>query len=522
MARDTKKTGKHDSLIITAIGLLPLVIYWITIEWVVSPPFWQFFHHWELTMYYTSVDLADGLPVHIASNPGTPVQLLGYLIVKLIGTEPQNYPEFLRWAHSLTLVLCLASGLLIQRIVSQGKNQGLSLACIWFYFSSVTALTYLNVWAAETLYLPMALLFIYSFIRMLETSRRLWVLAAGLALGGLISLKFNFIAWLPAFYIVILTNPRPYSELCRSLFMSTLGLVTAFLAITAPVRDQYEYMISLLFGWTFTDGISGPGTQAAITPRNVGENWFQFMTEFWPWLIIIVGALLLMLLYYRKSDARRLPPPVNKAILFFAVATLASLATVSRFYAARYMLPVGLAGLLLLVVIVRTLPKRLSTRFQITASALAFAMLVVAIHSAIQSTARHVQDIKSVHAGLQDKLDQLTAEMSTKQPLIIYGWPIPHPVAAMRHQPYYEQHQRALDELYPNTGTHVPWRDYVRVPPDSGEWRLAVIPMSQVQELKENSLPIINATDSTREVVLFENFTVIEQLHGFAILAPAD
>jgi hypothetical protein len=164
---DQRNLGK--SAVVTVLAFVPLLAYWWIVEFSISPPFWNYWNHWELTFYYTSRELVDGYSTHIASGPGTPVQVLGYLILKMIGTQPTSYPQFLLLAHSLILALCVAASFLFQHFLFDKSNRMLSIVCVWFYFTFGASLVYLQVWAPEALYFPFGLLFIIAFLKMLET-----------------------------------------------------------------------------------------------------------------------------------------------------------------------------------------------------------------------------------------------------------------------------------------------------------------------------------------------------------------
>jgi len=519
--------GFDRPLAVTVVAFVPLLAYWALIEFGISPPFWHYWHHWELTYYYTSMDLVDGFAVYIASGPGTPIQLLGYPVLKLLGTQPDKYPQFLLAVHAITLVIAAVAAYLFQRAVFDRSNRTLSIACIWFYFSFGASPTYLQVWAPEALYFPFGLLFVVAFLKMLEAlpeMKDIQVLTAGICLGLLLSIKFNFLPWVPAFYVVLLVANfrRPIWTQIRSMLMASLGIVTAFLLITRPVSDHYEYMVRFLLGLVFTDGTSEPGQRAPVTLDVAFGNWSQFALSVWPSILIILLVVIAYVWYARvsKDKLSESVKQVRAVLLFAAVSTVFSLATISRLYNDRYMLPIGLCGLLLCAAVVRAFSGNIPRSVQRSILVVSFAVLVFAMQQNLGQNRSHIDDITRSNQKLQAKIDQVAVDIGVEDPVIIYGWPLPHPAAAMRHQPYYEKHQRDLDALYPNAGYHVSWRRYIRIPADRDHWDMAVFPETMLSYLRDSRLPIVNDVSKSSHVSLFENFEVADRVDDFIIILP--
>jgi hypothetical protein len=301
-----------------------------------------------------------------------------------------------------------------------------------------------------------------------------------------------------------------------------MGTVTAFLVITFPVNDHYGYMSGLLLEMAMTDKFVGTGQKSAVSPSAAFQNWSQFAMDVWPSILIVLILVIAFIWYVRGSRSNLTKPikHVHLVMLFMVISTVFSLLTISRLYHDRYLLPVGMCGLMFCTVLVREfggkIPRSVTHGVLILSAVFLFYSLVQGYHF----TQLEADTSRNSYQKLQTKIDQIAIDLDVEEPVVIYGWPLPHPVGAMRHQPWYEEHHRELDTLYPNAGYHVPWNSFIRIPHNRDHWDIAVFPATYLPVLRTQRLSITNSMNESSVIAIFEDFEVVDQVEKFVFIVP--
>lgn len=482
------------------IAFLPIFLYWLFKEFIDVRPYWVFYDHIETLYYYTSRELLEGLVPHNTDNPGTLVQILGVPVVLLSEADPKNYELFLKVAHILVLTLSFLSSLLLIKVTKQNSNGVLSIGSVWIYFSFLVSLLYLQVWGPEPFYYIFGVIFIAVLFWVFEedskiTSLKLAVL--GFSLGLLVSIKFTFLAWVPAlcFVVFIVELKQGFFIASRQVIISVLGLFVGFFVVTFIVREKYTYM----FGWIFKNatrnGAYGAGELVLPSVSVALDNWWSFVSSSKGWILII--AFMLFVVFKEVFSLRKTDPQRANFILYIAIfavcSIMFSLLFVVRSYAQRYMLPVGLSGVMIYIIFTNVIRDKGAVYHYVACFALAL-LLVKSINNDYNNYRLKIQSQKSLRIEAVNEIKKLSKQFSIKQPVVIYGWRFPSPSFALRQQAHFEHHQLEVDLLYPNEGHFTPWPNgyRFRIPKNQTDWDFAVIRDDYLEHLKIDAFDIVS------------------------------
>lgn len=486
-----------ESLLVTAIAFIPILIIWVLKEFIDPRPFWVFYDHIESLYYYTSIELIEGITPHNVDNPGSTVQLLGAGLISIIGSDPADYPLFVLLAHCLILVLSFVFAAILVGVTLGGVSRRLSVVCIWMYFLFLVALTYLQVWGPEALYfclgaLSIACLF-YTFENAIEITS-IKVLMLGASIGLLIATKFIFLAWLPGLCLALFVSGyrvNLYQSLVRP-FLALVGVALAFLVVTLPVSDSYGYM----FGWIFKNatrsGDYGQGALAAPSIIDGLANWGDFLVASKVWLVLTTCMFFFVLkkLFSNRESQDKLA--TSCVSIFVLTSVVFSLLFVFRSYQQRYLLPVGLCGTIISILWVRSIP-RIKPAHELMILVFIGFILVKAMYNEHQNhRARYLHGIE-FNQQVETKIQLLAKQYAIDAPVIIYGYRVPHPVFALRQNAQQEVHQQRVDQIYPRSGHHTPWPNgsTFRIPSGQTVWDLAVIRQEYLAGLDEQTYEIV-------------------------------
>ncbi len=494
-----KKNNTVDSLLVTFIAFLPIVVYWVFREYFADRGLWFFYDHIEVLYYVSGIEIALGFSPTNVDNPGSLAQLSSALLIYFLGDDPSKYSTFIYAAHALLLVLSFISTLILIYYLSSNIDWKIRVASIWCFFSFSVSLTYLRVFGPEPFYYIVGLFAVCALIFLsfnYERKANISFLLFGGSIGALISVKFTFLAWLPGLYLLAVLSPRKLFSLqsIQNVFFATVGVFAAFLLITFKARESYSYM----FGWIFRnvarDGSYGSGTTSLPDLSDALLNWQTLFFSNKVWLCIFVFLIVSVAAPIVRNRLKSHKGEIL-VLTFILTSVLFTMLFVVRSYQHRYMLPIGLCGIALVLLLPRI---NIGGKLSWLVLVVFFTTLVKSMYN---DYSIHVKRVASSNALLTN-VGHLISDDSNKQgianPLIVYGWRMPHPALSLRqHSVKGPNYILDVDQLYPNAGHYTPWinGNTFRLPNTKKHWDYAILRPNDLQTIKGINYNLVASID---------------------------
>lgn len=515
-----------ESFYVTSFAFLPIVIYWSLKEFYYPRPFWVFYDHIETLYYYTSLELTQGLMPHNIDNPGTLVQLVGTLLIYVVGDDPSRYQTFQLLAHLLILALSFLSTIILIRRTLGGVGFWLSTTAVWSFFVFPVALMFLQVWGPEPFYYIVGLVAVATLFWLFENREAITnsrIFFAGVPIGLLLSIKFTFIAWVAAYLITLAFSGLAlgWKSVLGRPALGLLGISLGFVAITYPVWEGYPYMFKWLTNLSLREGAYGSGTQNLPSIGAALLNWKSFILGSKAWILLFVAAILFTA--YKIIKERKIKPEAAEQSTFLTIfalsAVLFSMSLVARTYQQRYMLPIGLCGVIMTILCFKALKTENKQLLGIGMATLVFFVLVKSMLVDWNTHKLKTQQAIELNIKVQEKVEYWANEFSMESPVVIYGWRVPRPSFALRQNAHYEKYQKKIDEIYPREGHYTPWpmvlpqpseTQTFRLPQGVDRWDLAVIREEYIDQIPVSNVSIIDKID--RYLIIKSQSTAVDGL----------
>jgi len=490
----------REALLTTSLAYLPILLFWAFKEFIQTRPFWIYYDHIETLYYYTSMELAEGRVPHNIDNPGSLVQLVGVLLIKVLGSQPEQYPLFQHIAHIVIVMLSFFASFLLVRFTLSGVGRLMSIVCVWMFYIFPVALMYFQVWGPESFYYPVGALFIIALFRLFDNASMspFNVLLVGMLLGALLSIKFTFFAWLPGLMAALFVSGclLNIATACLRPVIALVGVVLGFLIITFPMREGYPYMFGWLQQLALNEGMYGRGEHALPDISAALAHWKSFFMGSKAWLVTVV-----FMVVYAIVSAVKHRNQFSKVTLlvgvFVVVSIIFSLLFIIRSYAQRYMLPVGLCGVMVAILFAKTLPREAPQIFRWSVFGVFLSVLLKTMYIDLHTHKLKTQQGLALHQSVKNKIDQLSSEAGITTPVVIYGWRVPTPSFSLRQHARLEHHQRQVDVLFPNQGHYTPWpkEHTFRLPYPHTTWDYAIIRQEYLNVIPINSFVVQGKLD---------------------------
>lgn len=117
-------------------------------------PFWAAETDLEMDFFFRSLRFAAGHPAFMTLHPGTPVELLGALIITVFRTQPQDIQRFLAIGYWVGLAATLVALGVTAKGPSRALPVWLGTAVLAAPFVNDASLIYLGYWGSEMLLVP--------------------------------------------------------------------------------------------------------------------------------------------------------------------------------------------------------------------------------------------------------------------------------------------------------------------------------------------------------------------------------
>ena len=307
-----------------------LIAHYILVEWLAPLPFYSMKYDPEMPYFMNSLALIKGVPYGYIDHPGTPLEVLGTIMLAL--TRPwtrssgvlfipyhlENPQVFLTIAHgflSLASVVCVLQ--LAGRSVEDRSPRGILASCavaVAFYtIDPVAAFRTLTTWSHNSFTFPFGTLLLLGMVVRLRKDE---TVAPGTALivGGLAGLlstvQLYFLAWGLGVVaaIALYTGLRGEGwwaagrKAAAAVTGVGLGLFVGFAPVIHRFREFYLWVDRLLFH----QGRYGSGPEGVTTP-GVSLDHLESLSRQSPWAFVAsagIVALVLLAMRIRRKRAR--------------------------------------------------------------------------------------------------------------------------------------------------------------------------------------------------------------------------
>ncbi len=284
----------------------------------------------EMAYFLNSLAPYKGAPYFYTDHPGTPVEILGTMLLGslyVFSPHPTNFiktqlehPEyFLNLAHSLMTLLSLLCAIYFFRTALRALQKpnlylALSLALL-FYGLHPTSFKTLTFWSHSSFNFPLGagyliLLFTVAQDAQGQISNRL-AAGLGLALGVMIAVMINFVPWLiTTLLFIFLSNRMNGIPLKKSLITgSILGLacLTGFLGSILPSLRRMPYFFGFIYSLFTHQSLYGTGPKGVSSIPVLWTN-LQDMVLAAPLIFLVMLASLvisLFIFFQRDSHPRQ-------------------------------------------------------------------------------------------------------------------------------------------------------------------------------------------------------------------------
>lgn len=454
-------SGRREAALSAAFAFLPLLIDWLYKAVIRPRPFWAFYYDPETIYLYDGLRLLRGQTPVNTDNPATVVQLLSAAILAPLAHTPFVIDTFRSAAYVVALALNAAAVYLLMRTVLRDTPELVRIAAVWGFLAFPAVLEYNTVWSPDTLYLAVGSVGLAAAWAYFGGPTARTAAAFGAAAGFCIALKFTFLVW-----IVAMLASFAVMKAWRHAAIAFAACAGGFVLTTSPVITRYPVMFRLIIRMFLHRGAYGSAAETSIaTPSEIAAGVARFVTVFWAWHLwaALVIASTIVLLLRRRLDRSRLALTVF-ALVAFVLPYIAA----SRQISPRYVIPAGLATILLVGIVAAEMP--LVRLHQLVALLFATAVLGVMWRIDVMT-----HDLRNENAArLNAAVQFVIGTRGGHDPVVVYSWRFPAPAYALRILAPDEDFLRQIEQRFPREGDYSPLSK-MRLPSGASRWDLFVI-----------------------------------------------
>ncbi len=475
-------------------------------------PYWIHYFDPEVFYFYSSLNLLQlKAPVHV-DHPGTPLQLLGAVVLSFTRQDPlelDTYRAAMYWISAAISLLCLS--LLVHRAEIDAKISHICLL-VWMIYLAPGALEYQSVWAPEMAFPAVSAVLILCLLSQFSSPENLKRASqSGLLFGFACALKFTFLFCLLSLLGVLAVRSevgdarRRLTE-CAVVAGSAVG---GFVIATSPILLEYPDMLGFVVSILAHEGPYATGELGIADARTIVDNLMGLLDAAKAWWFCVGVIYLCGFLYLRYS--RFLPKNHRRVLAFstwyslFAVLTSMVFSATINQVGWRYALPAMTTVPLVLLALLRadfmrTVGNRLVTGF----AALALGgLLVKAVHLDLRTHDQRIRENTQLRADVEHRLDGVAGPNAVS----VFSYRFPHPVSALRGSAIASLRDpgrvlRRLDVAFPSIGAYNPWTNTMNLPGGVSDWDLFVLRSDHYQNL-ETAAGVVEI-DRVRDYVLLQ------------------
>ena len=323
---------EHSLYFQKTIGVLGIIVllagFWLYASIILKGP-QPTYRDYDPEMAYFLNSLAPykGAPYFYTDHPGTPVEILGTILLGLpymfftdranfISTYLEHPGYFLNVAHGLIAllsVLCAIYFFLSVLRTSQKPNVYLALSlALLFYGLHPNAFKTLTVWSHTSFNFPLGagyliLLFTVAEGAQGQISNRL-AAGLGLALGVMIAVMINFIPWLvTTLLFIFLSNYMQRNPWKKGLITGSilvLSCAAGFLVSILPSLHRMPYFFGFIYNILGHQSRYGTGPEGIPPISLLWSNLHDMVTTAPLVFLVMLASLLISLFIFLQRDSR--------------------------------------------------------------------------------------------------------------------------------------------------------------------------------------------------------------------------
>jgi hypothetical protein len=440
---------------------LSLLGFWGFVEFGDPLPFFNRKYDPEMAYLLNSLAIFKSRPYMYFDHPGTPVEVIGTVILALMRPALQlgsddfwtyviGDPEsFLRIAHGLLAAGSAASaGLICLKALKVEDRSDVVMALgagvSFFTFLPAYAFSTLNFWSHNSFNFPAGTLMLLVLLVRLRSGKPIqaWEIAlAGIAAGALTAVQLYFATWVLGTALAL----GVYTMLTgRGALRSGAGgagvFVAAgmgFLAATGPILHKYRE-----FSWWVRSLITHQGRygrgplgapSAASLLANLGDLWGE-SSRLLVAVVLLLG--LLCLAGYLNRKEMRSQPGWWALAIGLPVQLVAALLLIAKHPASHYMLAPAAVAVMLLILVLEAL-RRHGQRLRLLCTGIGAVLLVLFLSDLVQAASRHRAEVMNFElrmAEVTQHIDTRAEELgeSSDSMLILWGFGVESRCYALR------------------------------------------------------------------------------------------
>lgn len=335
-------------LLLLAVPLM-VIIYSLSLRNSLGPFYYNTGYDPSYVYLINSLNIVQlKSPQHV-DHPGTPVQLTGAVILKLvyfftgnsddISKDVLGDPEkYLKVIYLVYLIFNTAVMFFCGAAIYKKYGSVLTAVLIQLsVFSSFTTSIELTSVTSEIFLIPLTMMLItFSFLYAGNgnNSKSNYILIFALICGIAVATKLSFLPMVLIPFLLIKGAIR------KVIF--TILTAAVFAVSILPAISNYDYFSGWITGLITHEGVYGSGEKKIINPDSFIENLlsvFQSEIAFTVSVILMAATILLIILRYKSSLREKIIRDKFNLLLSFFLACCFQLIIVAKHYSPRYMLP---------------------------------------------------------------------------------------------------------------------------------------------------------------------------------------
>jgi hypothetical protein len=494
---------------VTFLAFLILSIDWVYKIFILPRQYWNFRYDPETIYFYGGLAFLEGrLPENI-DNPGMPVHLLSAALIYLGGYGPLEFDSFRFLGYIVTFFLYMVVGFILLQTVLSNLPVLIQSAGLLTYFLCPQSLEYNNIWSPEMFYFPFGSLLLIAMWggdwASIQKGRTFMI---GFMVGICCSLKFTFLAFIPALLVSLMLVPD--SNQLKKLQLTgiaILSIIFGFVSMTIFVAPLYYKMFSRLWLFASHKGEYGSGDFGLPEIHTILINFQVALSSAKGWHVLLIAIFILMgigMYEFNKSQNH-----LRGRIIFFSIFSTIALTTTYALAVripnmpTRYLLTTGVIGLLVFAISMKIMPRRWISKLQIPIiliiSILIYKHIIVDINSHKQRVYEGYKLRKEIEKAIEKVAD------SNRQVTVLYSWRVPKPSFALRFLAN-ENQLRVIETEFPHEGHYDVFKKKIYLPYKSLCWDYLVIREPYINEFPEQLGPSIALIGEYR---IFKNIKIM-------------
>jgi hypothetical protein len=509
--------------IVFSIVILAVIGYYAVTEWAVPLPFYDLRFDPEMPYFANSLALFKGVPYSYIDHPGTPVEVLGSVLLAMtkLYTRAREIPffdfhiahphVFLAGAHGLLALASVATVFLmtIWSVRAQGRRHlvgGLAVAVSFYAVYPSLAFHTLKYWSHNSFAFPLGTTLLLLLVIRLRQSDSVPIgtaFAGGVLAGLLASVQLYFAVWVVGVAMAFMLNSWFRGEgwgvgIQRGL-VSGAGAAAGFFIGFEPVLHRYRDFGLWVLRLIEHQGRYGRGSVGITSMdqmiRNAGRLWDSGG-------IVFIGAAFIVALTLVAMRARRWKVREDPGWWSGCLALLLQLillwGLIIKHPGELYLL--GVAGMLP-VLLALALTGLLSSTGRIvavgrTAAVIFLLGFAAGMWMALQSHFRSVAQVRYSEEVISREIEAYGRRIGLQrgEMTILWGYGIPSRCYALRFGNSYAGRslQGEIDSVCPNEWEYIIWTDDVQIGSklqplqDNNDWDILLVPEAFVPPAYDN------------------------------------